>query len=376
VRQRRHPLCLPDGQGGFRLKWRVGRTAFGTAQPGQMYGCIFITKPVNGLVGVQDSTMGLYHVYSEDGLFVDTLFADGNRFRPNQAGAYLLQGENFSGTHFLHRTNGTVYVGMASNQPCTLFEIDGCGKDQSPVRRLTTVDTQVSIAASQIAPPPEIALKVRGGAGAAHVARFLPAPGGGPALDGSLTGWEGCDPVKFRSEEKQSVEVRCMYDPGHLYLRWHARFAGKFAPRPLAPVENIFSGGRGNDTVSLYLQGDPDAKPGGPAEGRPGDVRIVFGVFTDGDRLRPVALVLYPKWFGPGAANPFRYGSPVGSAKFEHVGLIEGAKLGYALDDDGQGWTLAASLPKAAFPKLPEFGGGLRTLANFEANFGGHNKFW
>ena len=95
---------IPDGKGGFRMKWRVGRTAFGTAQPGQMYGCIFITKPVNGLVGVHDSTAGLYHVYSEDGLFVDTLFADGNRFRPNQAGAYLLQGENFSGTHFLHRT--------------------------------------------------------------------------------------------------------------------------------------------------------------------------------------------------------------------------------------------------------------------------------
>ena len=367
---------IPDGKGGFRLKWRVGRTAFGTAQPGQMYGCIFITKPVNGLVGVHDSTAGLYHVYSEDGLFVDTLFADGNRFRPNQAGAYLLQGENFSGTHFLNRQNGKVYVAMASNQPCTLFEIDGWGKDQSPVRPLTTVDKQVSIAAAQIATPPEIALKVRGGAGAAHVARFLPAPGGGPALDGSLNGWEGCDPVKFQSEEKQSVEVRCMYDPGHLYLRWHARFAGKFAPQPLAPAEYIFTHGRAADTVSFYLQGDPNAKPGGPAEGRPGDVRIVFGIFKDGDQLRPVALGLYPKWFGPGAANPLNYGSAVTPAKFEHVGPIVGAKLGYALDDDGQGWTLAASLPQAAFPKLPEFSGNLRTLANFEATFGGHNKFW
>jgi len=367
---------IPDGKGGFRMKWRVGRIKFDAAALGQIYGSIYVTKPINGLVGVQDSTMGLYHVYSEDGLFVDTLFADGTRVRPEQGGTYLLNGENFSGTHFLNRRNGKVYVGMACNQPCTLFEVDGWGKDQSPVRRLTTVDKQVSIAAAQIAVPPEIALKIRGGAGAAKIARFLPAPGGGPALDGSLTGWEGCDPVTFRSDAKQTVEVRCMYDPGHLYLRWHARFAGKFAPQPLAPIENIFSGGRGNDTVSFYLQGDPDAKPGGPAEGRPGDVRIVFGVFKDGDQLRPVALGLYPKWFGPGKATPFSYASPVGSAKFEHVGQIEAAGLGYALDEDGQGWTLAASLPKAAFPKLPEFGGGLRTLANFEANFGGHNKFW
>jgi hypothetical protein len=368
---------IPDGKGGFKMKWRVGRIKFkGAATSGQIYGSIHITKPVNGLVGVQDSTMGLYHVYSEDGLFVDTLFADGTRVRPDQGGTYLLNGENFSGMSFLNRRNGKVYVGMASNQPCTLFEIDGWGKEQSPVRRLTTVDKQVTIAAAQIAAPPEIALQIRGGAGAARIARFQPAPGGGPALDGSLTGWESCDPVTFRSDEKQSVEVRCMYDPGHLYLRWHTRFAGEFAPKPLDPIENIFSGGRGNDTVSFYLQGDPAAKPGGPAEGRPGDVRIVFGVFKDGDQLRPVALGLYPKWFGPGKANPFSYASPVGSASFEHVGPIEGASLGFALDDDGQGWTLAARLPKAAFPKLPEFGGGLRTLANFDANFGGHNKFW
>jgi len=38
----------------------------------------------------------------------------------------------------------------------------------------------------------------------------------------------------------------------------------------------------------------------------------------------------------------------------EHVSPIQGASLGFALDEDGPGWT----------------------LANFEANFGGHNKFW
>ena len=367
---------IPDGKGGFRMKWRVGRIKYDATTPGQIYGGIYVTKPVNGLVGIQDSA-GFYQVYSEDGLFVDTLFVDSavSGVSRAQGGTYWLSGENFSGTHFLNRKNGKVYVSMACNQPCTLFEIEGWGKKQSPVRRLTTVDKQVTIASAQIAAPLELALKIRGGAGAARVARFLPAGGGGPALDGSLTGWEGCDPVTFRSAAKQSVEVRCMYDPGHLYLHWHARFAGKFAPRPLAPVENIFSGGRGNDTVSFYLQGDPAAKPGGPAEGRPGDVRIVFGVFQDGEQLRPVALGLYPKWFGPGKANPFSYASPVGVAKFEHVGLVAGATLGYALDADGQGWTLAARLPKAAFPKLPELGGGLRTLANFDANFGGHNKF-
>ena len=39
--------------------------------------------------------------------------------------------------------------------------------------------------------------------------------------------------------------------------------------QPLAPAEYIFTHGRAADTVSFYLQGDPNAKPGGPAEGRP-----------------------------------------------------------------------------------------------------------
>jgi hypothetical protein len=244
------------------------------------------------------------------------------------------------------------------------------------VHPLTTVDPRVSIAASQIAAPPEIALQVRGGAGAAHVARFFPAPGGGPALDGSLTGWEGCDPIQFSSDPAQRVEVRCMYDPGHLYLRWHLRLAAKFTPQPLAPLENIFTHARVADTVSFYLQGDPNARPGGPQVGRPGDMRIVFGLFSDGGQLRPVALGMYPHWFGPGVANPLAYGSAVSPAAFEHVGPIIGAKLGYALDPDGQGWVLAAQLPQVALPKLPEMTGGLRTLANFEATLGGHNKFW
>ncbi|MDB5296895.1 MAG: DNA-binding response regulator [Phycisphaerales bacterium] len=40
---------------------------------------------------------------------------------------------------------------------------------------------------------------------------------------------------------------------------------------------------------------DGTAKPG-PAGGRPGDARVVFGVFRDGDKLKPVALGLYPVW--------------------------------------------------------------------------------
>ena len=76
---------IPDGKGGFKMKWRVGRAiAFGRCATGtdlRQYLC----HPAGQRPGRRpDSSMGLFHVYSEDGLFVDTLFADGSPLRPEQ----------------------------------------------------------------------------------------------------------------------------------------------------------------------------------------------------------------------------------------------------------------------------------------------------
>src|SRR6185503_9069372 len=88
----------------------------------------------------------------------------------------------------------------------------------------------------------------------------------------------------------------------------------------------------------------------------------------------PAALGLHPRWPGKGVRQTYR--TPVGTAEFEHVALVEGAKLGHRVDEDGKGFVLAAAVPRSALPGLPRFSGSLRTLVNFEATFGGHNKFW
>jgi len=361
---------VPDGPGKYRLRWRTGRIALqGTARPGELYGTIHLNKPINGLLSVVDQSRCGFVLYTEEGLFVDTIFPDGRTHPPDKAGVYPQPGEFFAGSVQANREDGKIYLAMGKYTPM-LYEVEGWSLKTNPVRALTTLDRRVSLSAGAIADPPERALAVRGGAGKARLARFAPALGG-VALDGSMDGWETCDPVRFEADAQQTVEVRCFYDPEAIHLRWHARLGRPFEVKALQPLERMFTHDRLADTLSFYLQGDPAAKPG-PA--RPGDVRIVFGLFRDGAAVRPVALGLYPRWEGKG--TPQTYRTPVGKADFEHVAPVAGASLGHRLDDDGKGFVLAASIPRSALPKLPALSGALRTLVNFEATFGGHNKFW
>lgn len=202
---------VPDGGGGYRMAWRTGRTALERlAQPGEMYGGMRIQAPINGLLGVIDQSRCGVLLYTDDGLYVDTIFPDGRRFKPQDAGTYLQPGEFFSGFWFAHPASGKIYLGMGKYTP-TLFEAEGWSAKENPVRAITTLPARVVISAAQIARPPEIALTLRGGAGTAKLARFAPALGGAN-LDGSLSGWESCEPVRFEAAKEQTVEVRCLYD--------------------------------------------------------------------------------------------------------------------------------------------------------------------
>ncbi len=365
---------VPDGSGGFKLKWRTGRTALqGIAQPDEMYGGMRIHRPVNGLVSVVDQSRCGVLLYTEDGLYVDTLFLDGRRFHPKDSGVYPLPGEFFAGSIFPNRDNGKIYFAAGKVTPL-IFEMENWSLKENPVRPLTTLQKTVRITAAQIAAPPEIALSLRGGAGAAKFAHIAPALGGA-ALDGSLDGWDSCEPVTFAADKDQSVEVRCLYDPDHLYFRWHAQLSAKFEAKLLQPIERIFSHDRLADTLSFCIQGDANAPAGGPAEGRRGDARFVLGIFNDGGAVKPVALGMHPQWSGANP-RPQVYRTPVGEARFAHVGPVAGAQLFHKLDDDGKGFVLVAAIPRTAIPLIAPFAGGARTMVNFSATFGGHNKFW
>ena len=91
--------------------------------------------------------------------------------------------------------------------------------------------------------------------------------------------------------------------------------------------------------------------------------------------MQPVVLGMYTTWSGP-KATPVTYRTPAGgTAVFANVALVSGAQVGYAIDPDGRGFVLAAALPRSALPGAPQLNG-WRTEGNFDANFGGHDRFW
>ena len=155
----------PQADGSFRLKWRVGRSALRwTARRGEIYGAMKVGRAINGLVSVIDQTRCGVLLYTQDGLYVDTLFADERRLPKSKTGLYSLPGESFSGTIFPNAANGRIYFGTGKFTPM-LFEMEGWSLTENPVKPLTTVQEKVTLAAAQVSEPPEIALTLRGGAG-------------------------------------------------------------------------------------------------------------------------------------------------------------------------------------------------------------------
>ena len=366
---------VPDGNGGYRMRWRTGRMALqGVAKPAEMYGAIHIWKPINGLVSVVDQSRCGIVLFNEDGLYVDSLFPDDRRISRAKAGIYPQPGEFFAGFVYSDKASSKIYYGMGKYTPL-IYEAQGWSLKQNPVRPVTGLSAEVVLNASQIATPPEIALTLRGGAGTAKLARFSPAIGGA-TLDGSMTGWESCEPVRFEADKDHTVELRALYDPDHLYLRWHARALKKIEAKPVADITRLFSHDRESDTLSMCIQGDLNAKPGGPVGGRPGDVRFIFGLVKEGETVKPVVIGLYPEWKGAGKASPATYRTPVNTTQFAHVGPVTDAKLHHVMDEDGKGFLIVAELPRMAIPGLTALGSNVRTMANFEATFSGHNKFW
>jgi hypothetical protein len=360
---------VPDGDGGFRQKWRVGRSANIAPGRGEIQGSIHVTLPMFGLVAIIDQTRAGVHVYDwESGLYVDTLMLPG----PLQdRSAYAQASEYFSGG--AHVADGKVYLRWGKTTPL-LFEIEGWTKDLQ-LRSITSLPAQISIGTAQITAPPELAVQIRGGAGAAKVADFQPLPGGGPAIDGSLAGWESSPPLLF-GDDQAKVEVRCAYDPDTLYLRWEVKAQHPISTPPLPSPERLFTHERKAATLSFYLQGDAAAQ-GIASGGRPGDIRIVFGLYDDHGETRAAALGLYPRWDGPRTANPFLYTSPGQRTAFAHVSLLDAVKIAHRLSDDRKSMVIAAAIPRSVLPKtVPDLANGWRTTANFEATIGGAHKLW
>ena len=354
----------PDGKGGYELVWRVGRTQLpGSPRVrGQIAGGMRIFKPMNGIFALIDQSRSGVFLYTEDGIYVDTLFSG-----DAGEGVYVQPGEFFVGSVFADRNTGKIYYGSGKYTPF-VYEIEGWSLKSNPVRPLDVAKKTrtVRLTASRTEDPPREALRVRKGLGTDLVAEFAP----------KANGWDGATPVAF-SDDGDEVEVRCLYSPDALAFKWHVRMKSPFAAKPLQQPERLFNHDQGSDTVSVYFQGDADAPAGGPAEGRPGDVRFTCGLFADGKGgVKPVLVGFYPEWKRPGAKPQTYRTAAGGKASYAHVAEVPGASVSGSVDEDGKGFTLVALVPRSEIPVSAPFSSALRTRVNFDANLGGHHRFW
>lgn len=368
---------IPNGSGGYRLLWRVGRKAAAILQTGEMYSALHVSGPINGMVAVQDGN-GLVHVFTDGGLYVDTLFPDAYRDGRDKGGTYNLSGELFNGYVFLNRDNRKVYVAIGRDA-ATIYEVKGWTRSTRVAIPITSLPSEISLTTGNTAAVPEFALKMRAGPGeqSAPIAVLQPATGGAPSLDGSLEGWSRAQPLSFGPDSDHQVEIRAMYDPDTLYLRAHLRLPQAPRAAPSDALDRIFTDSIGADTFSFYIQGDPSAE-GSNADGRPGDARFVFGLVRSAEGVRPVILGMYPDGDGRVPTHRASYDSPVGHVEFVDVAILRDAKVGYRIDDDNRGLVLAAALPHSTVPARASFGsaGFNHTTLDFEATLGGKTKFW
>ena len=355
---------VPDGKGGYRLKWRVGRTKLpgNPLARGEIAGGMRITRPINGILSVIDQSRSGVFLYTEDGIYIDTLFAG-----DAGDGVYVQPGEFFVGLVYPNKANGKIYYGSGKYTPF-VYEMEGWDLETNPVKALPLAKASrtVKLTTSETADPAPEALRIRQLSGQAKFVDFMPA----------VNGWDGAGKAVY-SDAGDEVEVRCLYTPDALRFRWHVRKQGPVEPKKLLSLERMFAHDQGVDTVSVYFQGDPDETATGPAEGRPADVRFTFGVVV-GALGKTVAkgIGFYPVWKRSGARPQTFQTKAGGAATYAHVGAVEGVRSALRLDADGKGFEIAAEIPRAVLPVKDAFSSKFRTRVNFDANLGGHHRFW
>jgi hypothetical protein len=148
----------------------------------------------------------------------------------------------------------------------------------------------------------------------------------------------------------------------------------------MEPMRHIFAHGRGATTCSLYIQGNT-SHPYRIREkqtGRPGDARVVFGLFQG---ARPAVemgvLGMYPYWdpeFGP--ATPAVYAVADRNVTMQNVAPLDAGAVrrGFTVSADGYAVTMAAAIPRAALPWLPPMAAGMLTGGDFSCNINGFQK--
>ena len=298
--------------------------------PSSFYGTAFISKEV-GEVFYLNGNLGQNFIYTEDGLWVQSLFNDCRGWYDVPAtatpgmpcDAMTAGGESFGGG-FCKTEDGKYHV-LGGGTSAIIFGLSGLDS----LKRFTS---RTEVTKSDLAAADELRVRRAARALQAKVCTVT-AAAKAPALDGDLSAW---------AMDKGGVDIaggagvvgtaKAMYDANSLYLAWQVKDG--------TPLKN-----GGQDDRLMFISGDcvdlmlrvTGAKDDKPVAG---DLRLVLSVKGG----KPLAVLYQPVAPGAGKDEAADLASPSRSVHFDRVKSVD---IPLAMKPIPGGYAVTAALPLA-----------------------------
>lgn len=298
---------------------------------------------------------GQHFLFTTDGLYISTLFADSrtgasqpseNRRGMNMDNTSFSQ-EGWSGYFWRDQESGNFYVigGKTDYRICRVEGLETVQRLQGASIEFTS-EERAEASRLVVEKQKGYLYKVSASDGEADAeAKTIPVTNIQQALgmDGDSDDWPAAkddDTIQIVADDKQSATVRLGWDQERLYVFYDVK-----DPTPWMnsgkTYDSLFLSG---DVVDLMLRTDPSATGNTPV---PGDLRLLFG------NLEGESIAVLYEADNPETEDPVVFVG-VNTAKFERVRQLQGAEVTVGKSESG--YTLEASVPWSDLGVTPESG--------------------
>jgi hypothetical protein len=297
--------------------------------PSSIYGTAFVSPEI-GEVFYLNGNLGQNYLFTEDGLWVQSLYRDCRgwfdvpaQVTPGMScDAMTAGGESFGGG-FCRSADGKYYT-VGGGTAAVVMEVTGLDSLRRFGLRVTVSKRDVAAARAL-----KIARLARKSAVRVYVVRKAATP---PPVDGDLRAWAmEKDALEIKSGKTPVGRVKAVYDDATLYLAWQVRDA--------SPLRNAGQDERlmfvTGDGVDLMLRSDPEAEGNAPCKG---DLRLLLTV-KDG---KPLAVLYEAVVPGTKPGHRASFSSPWRTVTFDRVRTVE---CPLALKPARGGYAVTAAVP-------------------------------
>ena len=344
----------------YQSQWPTGMSKGRSPKPtvpGQLLNTMDLLGPAvtpaagdAGDIWAIDADYGDVYMLTTDGLFVTRLFQDSRIAASPYWPAPAVQNMLLNDCTLLaecyyptitQTTDGAIYLQAGKNRS-SIVRVDGL----ETIRRLPATDLVVTKDMLTQAKAYFLAIEQNRPRVPGDDTLTVLLRGQAPTVDGKLDDWTGASWVDIDEHTRAAL----MISGDRLYAAYSTDYPFPLANNPDS-IQTLFKGG---EALDLMLGTDPAADPN-RSKPVPGDLRLTVSLINK----KPVA-VLY-RAVVPGATNPVRYDSPIGSATIDQVTDVTAqVELAGALRDVRQRYGVQHlaefefSIPLAALGLVPD----------------------